>query len=177
MPPIPQPNKTATKTAFAPATVKLTIGSLDDPKDPELTISAQYNPAELLVGRTIPWVKPTATNKTGEVRREYTGGEGRTLQLDLLFDGYESGGVDVVKRIKGLERLSTVRKTDGKDDERRPHHCVVAWGDRGLPSFPCVIETLDVKYQLFSTDGKPLRAIATVKLQEADTVTIAKSGT
>ena len=53
---------------------------------------------------------------------------------------------------------------------RRPHHCVVSWGDRGLPKFQCVIESLSTKYTMFSSDGKPLRATCTVKLKEATSV-------
>jgi hypothetical protein len=169
------------KAPFAPTATKLTIGSLDEPNDPALTISAQYNPKELQVDRNVPWSKPPATNKGsnrgyGEdgIRMEFTGAEGRSMQVELLFDGYETNGGDVAARIDGLQRLSTVRRSNGDTDERRPHHCVVRWGDRGLPSFRCVISSLSVKYQAFSEDGKPLRATATVKLTEADTLTLAK---
>jgi hypothetical protein len=47
---------------------------------------------------------------------------------------------------------------------------VVAWGDRGLPKFQCVIESLSTKYSMFSSDGQPLRATCTVKLKEATSV-------
>ena len=166
------------KAPFAPTTTKLTIGSLDDKS---LTVKAQFNPKELQIDRTIPWAKPPATNKTsnssapGEIRLEFTGAEGRTLQVELLFDGYEKDGAGVADNIAALETMSSVRVADGsKSAERRPHHCVVKWGDRGLPSFRCVIESLSVKYQMFSEDGLPLRATATVKLKEADAVQLAK---
>jgi hypothetical protein len=53
---------------------------------------------------------------------------------------------------------------------RRPHMCVVTWGTT-VPTFKCVIESLSVKYTMFSDQGVPLRATCTVKLKEADTVT------
>jgi hypothetical protein len=40
-----------------------------------------------------------------------------------------------------------------------------------VPTFKCVIESLSVKYTMFSDQGVPLRATCTVKLKEADTVT------
>jgi hypothetical protein len=171
------------KVPFASTKVKFTIGSLDEPNDPELTITAQYNPKELQVDRNVPWAKPPATNKSnnqgpgspdGGIRLEFTGAEGRSVQVELLFDGVETDGGDVETRIRGLQRLASVRKTDGDDNERRPHHCIMRWGDRGLPSYRCVIASLSVKYQVFSDEGKPLRATATVKLNEADTLTLAK---
>ena len=50
---------------------------------------------------------------------------------------------------------------------RRPHVCVVAWAKKDFPNFRCVIETLAVKYTMFSKDGRALRATCSVKLKEA----------
>ena len=59
------------------------------------------------------------------------------------------------------------RGNEERQEERRPHHCIVTWGDGGLPRFDCVIESLSIKYTMFDTNGSPLRATATVKLKEA----------
>ncbi|MCX5746635.1 MAG: hypothetical protein NT062_29515 [Proteobacteria bacterium] len=165
------------KDLFASTKTKLTIASLDE----GVEVKAQYNPKELQVDRSIPWAKPPATNKTsntsqpGEIRLEFTGAEGRSMQVELLFDGYENGGQGVAQSISDLEKLASVRDAASTDEaKRRPHRCVVRWGDRGLPTFRCVIESLSVKYQMFSEDGLPLRATATVKLKEADVVNLAK---
>jgi hypothetical protein len=175
------PPAKSTKAPFAATSTKLTIFSHDEPDNKSLEVKAQYNPKELQVDRTIPWAKPQATNKTGNagdagaIRLEFTGAEGRSMSVELLFDGYETGGGDVATRIAALEKLASVRTADGsKSVERRPHHCCVLWGQNGLPKFNCVIESLSIKYQMFSDDGKPLRATATVKLKEADAVQLAK---
>jgi hypothetical protein len=167
--------------SFEPAKAKLTIGSLDDSSQ---TVKAQYNPKELQVDQAVPWKKPDSANKTGSQggsgagdggkTLEFTGAEGRTMSVELLFDGYEPGNgraVDVASQVKILETLAAVRDPNRKEEEyRRPHHCVVSWGDRGLPKFKCVIESLTTKYSMFSSDGQPLRATCTVKLKEADAV-------
>ena len=49
---------------------------------------------------------------------------------------------------------------------RRSHHCVVLWGDAGMPRLRCVIEQLTTKYVMWDRDGKPVRAIATLRLKE-----------
>jgi hypothetical protein len=42
--------------------------------------------------------------------------------------------------------------------------------------FKCVIESISTKYTMFMPDGTPLRATVTLKLKEAERVTMAKSG-
>ena len=162
--------------SFEQARAKLTIGSLDD----STRVSAQYNPKELQIDMNVPWKKPEAATKTGNqsggagsnpLEVEFTGAEGRSLTIEMLFDGYEPDGgraVNVRDEVDKLTKLATVREPDSNDEQkRRPHHCVISWGSRGLPKFECVIESLSTKYSMFSSDGEPLRATCTVKLKEA----------
>ena len=65
---------------------------------------------------------------------------------------------------------SVLEPGSADETKRRPHLCVVTWGTT-VPTFKCVIESLSVKYTMFSDQGVPLRATCTVKLKEADTVT------
>lgn len=157
------------------STTKIVIGSLEKP---DLYVEAQFNPKELEVTQNVPWQKPAEANKSraknnksSGVNLEFQGAEGRGLTLDLLFDGYESANkrsVNVVDEVTKLQELASVRvKGSTKEDEKRPHRCLVVWG-KVLPSFKCVIESLSVKYLMFSADGVPLRAQCTVKLKEAD---------
>lgn len=169
--------------SFEQAKAKLKIGSLDNSG---LSVEAQYNPKELTVEQTVPWQKPQPANKAnktdgdsedGGLTLEFTGAQGRTMSVELLFDGFEPNGrhVDVAGRVKSLYEMAAVMKPNSKDEkERRPHHCVVSWGDRGMPKFQCVIEQVQTKYSMFSSDGVPLRATCTVKLKEADHVKKAK---
>jgi hypothetical protein len=172
---------------FVPAKTKLKIASKDDPPGPGgggLMVEAQYNPKELQVDQNVPWKKPDSANQTGgsgggagnqPMTLEFTGAEGRTMTVELLFDGYEQGAnarkVDVAKEVGKLQQLAAVRNPQEKDEKkRRPHQCVVSWGGAKLPNFECVIENLSVKYSMFSSEGEPLRATCTVKLKEAQAV-------
>lgn len=192
MPTNPHPSS---PTTSRPKIARLTIGSLDDPK---LSVVAQYNPKEIELARTVPWAKHNSDN-TPEARRkkpapgsdvEYTGGEGRTISLELLFDGVESEK-SVLKQLLDLDEMATPRDaTATKTELRRPHQCVVVWGtyaeldprtkerpesERALRPLRCVIDSLTVKYTMFSAEGVPLRAIANVKLREAS-VKVAAAG-
>jgi len=165
---------------FERATAKLTIGSADKGEEKN-TVTAQYNPQELQIDQNVPWKKPDAANQTGSqkapkggddpIALEFTGAEGRTMTVELLFDAAEKGGprtVVITDQIAILETLARVRDPKSKEENfRRPHQCVVTWGKKGLPSFQCVIESLSTKYLMFDRDGTPLRAKCTVKLKEA----------
>lgn len=154
------------------AIAKLTIGSTDDP---ELEVSAQYNPSQLERSRTVPWKPHNSDNRPDPKRKnstpndlEFTGAEGRELTLDLLFDGFETSTC-VEPQLEALDVMATVRdgSEDADEEHRRPHQCVVVWGSDGIKPMRCVIESLAVKYSVFDANGRPLRAVATVKLREA----------
>jgi hypothetical protein len=159
---------------FLPARAKLWIASVDQP---ELVLRAQYNPGELQIDKQIQWHDHSEWNDWSmeEERDSSTqddlefGSVGkRTIQVELLFDGYEKGR-SVEPDVARLEVLSTVHRPKGTPEELRPHHCLVGWGAQpgGMRPFPCVIESLTTKYTMWSTDGRSLRATCTVKLKEA----------
>lgn len=82
------------------------------------------------------------------------------LQLEFLFDGtetiegyhYNDANDKSVKRQLELF-LNTVYKMEG--DIHRPNFLEVHWGK--YLKFPCVLTNLDITYQLFETNGDPLR--------------------
>src|SRR6185295_14636313 len=114
---------------------KISIGSLE-PGQGDLMVVAQYNPKELEINKTVPWQKHNKSGETG-LQMEYTGAEGREMSLELLFDGYEEKE-SVRDKVQKLEEMAT-EKTQ-QDNQRRPHHCVVAWGEMmgGENKFKCV---------------------------------------
>lgn len=160
---------------FVPPGEKISIGSIDEPS---LGVQAQYNPKELQIDKSVPWQKHNKANANG-LQLEFTGAEGRTMSVELLFDAYEEKK-NIQEAVKILEKLATVRQPNSSQDEmRRPHHCVVVWGTvmGGDDSkFRCVIEQISTKYTMFSSEGIPLRATVTLKLKEAERVSMASSG-
>lgn len=174
-------------SSYGRAEGKIKIKSLDD----GTLVEAQYNPKELQIDRTVPWSPKPETNKSNNadqksshnhgIQLEFTGAQGRTLSVELLFDGYEASAGDgftanVSEMVGRLEHLASVREPGSRtEDDRRPHWCVAEWGG-ALRGFRCVIETLSTKYTMFDSQGNPLRATCTVKLKEADSVSAKKKG-
>lgn len=148
---------------------KLYFGSLDDP---ECTVVAQYNPKEIQIDKQIQWKRPERVpgSHPGAVEddeMELTTAPTRTMNLELLFDGFEDHR-SVQPQIDMLETMSSIREPGAKHAYlRRAHHCVVAWGGvDGGRRFRCVIESLSTKVTMFSSQGLPLRATCTLKLHE-----------
>lgn len=146
---------------FQPPSVKLSIGSCERGQQ-ALLVRAQYNPKELDLEMPVPWTEH------GDEVVEFGHVVCRSLTVELLFDGFESQ-VSVQPELDVLVTLASPMRPIGHEHvPRRPHLCVVTWGERGIPPFRCVIESLSTKYVKFGGDGAPLRAIATLKLKEVD---------
>lgn len=172
----PRKMPSKSESQYLPALAKLWIASIDKPK---LELRAQYNPKELQIDKQVPWEDHKEKNNASGTKRgdsskqwdlEFNGTPKRSMTLELLFDGYEDGE-SVMPDVARLEEMSSVTNAESPDeDERRPHHCIVAWGSQqeGLRPFRCVIESLSTKYTMWDATGKPLRATCTVKLKEAE---------
>jgi len=145
---------------FKGSVAKLSIGSLDNTK---LSVEAHYNPKDLAYQRSVPWSAHPLADKTAkdQMEVEFTGAQPRTMDLELLFDAFETSGT-VQATVDVLDVLAAV-----DDNLRRPHYCVVTWGDQGVRPLRCVIESLTVKYTMFDRMGAPKRAVCNVKVREA----------
>lgn len=83
------------------------------------------------------------------------------LDFELLFDstGVINGKKNDAKGIE--EQLSEFKKltVEYKGDQHRPRFLSIYWGTL---KFDCCLETMDITYKLFRSDGLPLRAVAKV---------------
>ena len=151
---------------FKGSIAKLSIGSLDNPN---LSVEAHYNPKELGYQRNVPWAAHplAAKGAVDQLDVEFTGAQPRTMELEFFFDRFETNG-SVKAQVDVLDELAAVREAGSTDAEkRRPHFCVVTWGDQGVRPLRCVIESLSVKYTMLDRMGVPNRALCNVKVREA----------
>ncbi|MEZ4358672.1 MAG: hypothetical protein R3B48_00715 [Kofleriaceae bacterium] len=149
----------------------VSIASLDD----GTIVKAQYNPKELQIDRSVPWTKHANKNTDGGLQLEFSGADGRGVSLELFFDESESPSGSVLGSIELLEKLAKIRVPgSSKDEEKRPHHCILVFGAVYSKPFKCVIESLSTKFTMFSPAGLPIRATVNLKLKEADSVMMKK---
>lgn len=165
---------------------ELTLASLDTPT---LQVTGHYNPKEIEISKPVGWTEhdvlshPTAAAakraaeaQRGRIHLEFTGRKSRSVAFELLFDGFE-GQYSIEPNVQVLEVLSSPIEATSMDEQlRRPHLCLVAWGDdsAGLPRLKCVIESLKIKYTMFSRGGVPLRAVCSVTLKESHLLSTSK---
>ena len=127
-------------------------------------MSAYFNPKELSIDKKVPWNKHKSTKANNPVL-EFTDAEPKDLSVELLFDGYESKTDVYETYVKKLEEFTKII-----DDKKRPPMVIFLWGR--FPSFMGVIESLQTKYTMFLANGKPVRATVTLKIKQADKLTV-----
>src|SRR5512147_531963 len=81
-------------------------------------VTAYFNPKEIQVDKTVPWQKHK-DSKADEPWLEFTGAEGRSLSMELLFDAFEDGGA-IDGPLSDLTKMAKVKQQDGPEDQRRP---------------------------------------------------------
>jgi len=151
---------------------KVSFVNLDVSKTTDVIV-AQYNPKEIGIDKSVTW-SPAQHAKGNAPALEFTAGTGRSLSIELTFDGFEDG-TDVDKEyVQKLVQLTLVKDPDGsKDDDKRPPKVMLVWNNK-LPSFIGVVESVSTKYTMFKPNGTPVRATCQVKVKEATNVARAK---
>lgn len=141
---------------------KATIKNLDTNE----VIQCLFNPTEYSIAKTNNWEPKNVVGKNVP-KMDFTGGGSRTLSLELFFDVFEQQGADVRTHIDKLWKLTAIDENlkNQETNRSRPPMCLFQWG--GTWTFQAVMTSLSVRYVLFRQDGTPVRAIASVTLQEA----------
>src|SRR4051812_47795786 len=88
----------------------ISIGSTDDTS---LTVDAQYNPKELQIDKSVAWSKASQANQANQdgLNLEFTGADGRSMSVELLFDGYETSK-SIAPQVDMLIKMASVWKPD-----------------------------------------------------------------
>lgn len=136
-------------------------------KDTKDTITCLFNPTEYTISKTNSWQSKPVVGKNVP-KLDFTGGGAQTLTMDLFFDVFEEEGKDVSDHIKKLMALTLIhpKPKNDKTKKSRPPLCLFEWGPKW--SFTAVVMSLKVRYTLFRENGTPVRATASITLQEAE---------
>lgn len=150
---------------------KCTIVALDPPN---VQVTAQYNPKELGIDKSVPWTKHKPPQGDAQIL-EFTSAENRSLSMELFFDTFETGDNVHTKYVSLLEQMTMV--PPGKTGkEAHPPKVMVTWG-AGIPKFKGVIEKLSTKFTMFLQNGTPVRASCSISVKEVDEVQGGTGGT
>jgi hypothetical protein len=129
--------------------------------EPELgdELEVQFNPATL---------KLTLANQVdqqhtqGQQRRQFLGASSTTLAFDLVFDTAEEGTTTAPVSVRGRTAM-VERFLLPTQDRPSPPRVRFEWNELRLDG---VIEGLSIDFELFASDGTPLRAKMSVTMKE-----------
>lgn len=157
-----------------PQAHKFFIGTIPDHGEDAITVEAQFNPKELQIESPITWKEHPAIGAQSVATKpmEFSAMGAETMKVELIFDAFEEDSNAVIDNIATLKRMASVlgsvggsnkRERDRSDARERPSFCVATWGTQA--PFRCVIESINVKYTMFSYDGTPVRATVVLGLK------------
>jgi len=134
------------------------------------TVKTMYNPKELSFTKSVSWSDDNVGQGTNFPALAFTAGQAITVSIELFFDWYERADQDVRGEVKKCVHLCEIQDCNG---EKRPPIVELVWADSdpiGVGNFTGVVESAQVKYTMFTTDGIPCRASVTISIKQATEV-------
>jgi nucleoid-associated protein YgaU len=127
-------------------------------------IDFQFNPKELAVGKSAKWSREAQKGSKKSGVPEFKGSEPSKVTLEMFLDATEKQDDKVVQTVEQL--FACCVPTDESHDKKKgsPPWVVFHWG--GLTGFTAYVSSVQVKYTLFTPGGMPIRATATVTIEE-----------
>jgi hypothetical protein len=128
------------------------------------TIEFQFNPKELTVGKGTKWVRNNNKKNKNCGIPEFRGPEPGKLTLEMFLDASDTHGPRVVEAVEKLFSCCVPTKDSIKNKKPSPPWVRFRWGSMSL--FAGYVHSVSVKYTLFTQDGLPIRATATINMEE-----------
>ena len=135
-----------------------------------------FNPASINMSLGTQWSTPPKDEDDDDDdididdddENQFTGITRPTLSFELMFDTTQEGKAkpvtDYTKKLVNLTRKAKVKGTSRAANDERPEWVQLCWGK--FVSFKAVVKSLDINFTLFNKDGVPLRATASVTLEQ-----------
>ncbi len=139
-------------------------GSLSAPGAPLERIDFQFNPKELTLAKGASWARPNAKGNQSSSPPQYNGPQPSKLTLEMFFDASSTQDTSVVTAVEKLFACCVPTSSTLQQKKGTPPWVVFRWG--GLTGFLAYVSSVSTKYTLFTSGGLPVRAVATVTLEE-----------
>lgn len=130
-------------------------------------IEFAFNPKEFSISKSASWERSGQRGATTAAMPQFTGSEPATLSVEIFLDGTEEQNPTVAAKIRKLLDAVTPLQATVNDNNPSPPWVIFGWG-RFL-SFVAILKQVSARYTMFRSDGTPLRATATLTLEEVPT--------
>lgn len=124
----------------------------------------QFNPSEFSVQKSAAWETKPGKDAEEATMPEFTGSKPRSMNVEVFLDATDSPSHDITKDIELLFDCCTPAAESLGKNRPSPPFVLFGWGT--TMQFEAYVESVSVKYTMFKQDGTPIRALATLSLQE-----------
>jgi len=136
------------------------------PVDGSGELAFRFRPKEYSISKSATWNRPTTKGAKKAARPEFAGSNPRSVQMEVFFDDWEGNG-NLVKDIEQLLDWMTPTDKSIETNVPEPKTLKFQWGGNGpLAGFKGYLKSCNAKFTLFKPDGTPIRATATITLEE-----------
>lgn len=139
-------------------------GSMSNPGAQIGKIEFQFNPKELSLSKTAQWSRASGRGNKKSGPPQYNGPQPSKLTLEMFFDASDKLDSSVVDKVEQLFACCVPTDASHSQNKGSPPWVLFRWG--GLTGFLAYISSVSVKYTLFTSGGTPVRATASVTLEE-----------
>lgn len=144
--------------------VKPSVGTAPAPGGGSLgTIEFPFNPKEFTLKKDAKWKSEPATGSSEAPTPEFTGTGPAQVTLQVLLDD-TAGTRPLAPDVDLL--LSALKPVPDTVDQNRPTPPKVLFGWGNQVILTAFAKSVSIKYALFDPEGTPLRATATITLEE-----------
>ena len=135
--------------------------------DGSAELKFRFNPKEYSIQKSATWSRPTNKSAKSSTKPEFGGVQPQSMSMELFFDDWENENADLLDDIKTL--LGWLKPTEESINKKTPQPQILKlhWGsNHSLSEFKGFLKSVSVKYTMFKPDGKPVRATASIALEE-----------
>jgi LysM repeat protein len=141
-------------------------------------IPCLFNPAQISMSLSAQWSDPPEDDddddddefvfSDDDEENQFKGTSRPTISFELMFDTTQAGKATPVTKftepLVNLTRKADVRGTSDAANDERPEWVRFRWGK--FTTFKAVVTSLNINFVLFNKDGVPLRATASITLEQ-----------
>ena len=128
-------------------------------------VKFKFNPKEYSIQKSAQWTRTPAKAAQQTATAEFTGSDPRSMSLEMFLDQTDSPSGDVTQDVNKLFECLAPTQPSIDAGTPSPPSVRFRWGEAG-ENFKACVKSVNAKYTLFRPDGKPIRAVCTVSLEE-----------
>ncbi len=130
-------------------------------------VTFQFNPKELSIKKAAKWENKASKSSKKTSMPEYKGPDPQTLSVECFLDATDNDNPTITDTIDKLFACCCPDPKSLSKNQPSPPFVVLTWGKFRGPM--AHLKSVEVKYTFFRPDGTPIRAVATIELQEVST--------